>query len=398
MSKRKTIILMFLIIIIAFLCGYSKVENIKTYKEDLKLSSNQIEDNVNDQLDKLDFSKLDNLFESFNKEEKEILKSSSFLSLVKNLIYEQNFSSFQEVFSYLLNLIFNSILQNLPFFVLIFLIAILYGIIDGSQFVKNDGTKKVIFLVCISSISVIIFKIIFSVLESATNSIGLISNILEFLLPIILTLITVIGGVNTASVFQPTLAIFCNVIAKIFSNILLPIFIFLIIFNVVGNLYSSVKLEKFSKFLNSLFKSTIGIVFTVFIAFLSLQGLTSSAIDGISIKTAKYALKSYIPIIGSYLSEGVGLILLSTGLIKNAVGVAGLVVVIFFILKPVIQILILSLIFKLFSAILEVISSDSSKLLYDVSKSLGLLNICLIAIGIMVIIFVSILLSVSNIF
>ena len=90
--------------------------------------------------------------------------------------------------------------------------------------------------------------------------------------------------------------------------------------NVVGKLSSNVKLEKFSKFFSSLFKSIIGVVFTIFIAFLTIHGLTSTSIDKLSIKTAKYALKSYIPILGSYLSAGVGFILLSTSIIKNAVG------------------------------------------------------------------------------
>lgn len=399
MNKVKCFLLLFLIIIFSFGLNLNKDED-KHYTS-LRFSNSEdveIEENIEEQLKDLDFSKIDKILNNFDNNEKNVIKADSFLDVVKNLIYSSNVSTFEDVVKYIINVIFNEILNYIPYLILIFLISILYGIIDGSTFIKNDGTKRVVYISCVGACCVIIFKIVFDLITNTTSTINSVANLLEILLPIILTLIVSLGGTNTATIFQPTLAIFCNVVTKLFVAVLLPIFIFSIIFNIVGNLYTNVKLEKFSKFLNSLFKSIIGIVFTIFIAFLSIQGLTSSTIDGISIKTAKYAIKNYIPILGSYLSDGVGLILLSTSIIKNAVGAAGLVVFIFLILKPIIKILILTLMFKLFSAILEVISKDNSKLLEEVSKSLSLLNLCLISVGLMAIISVSILLSVSNVF
>jgi len=124
-----------------------------------------------------------------------------------------------------------------------------------------------------------------------------------------------------------------------------------------------------------------------------------SSIDGISIKTAKYALKSYIPILGSYLSDGVGLILTSSSLIKNSVGVTGLILLFSTIISPIINIIIVMLLFKLVAALVEPLCDDKiSSFLYSVSKSLNLLNVSLIAIGFMYLVSTSILLLVSNIF
>ena len=357
----------------------------------------EFEEDIEKQLGEIDFSKLDNIVNNLDEKEKNAVNSSSFFNIVKNFIFSENSYSFKELLSYIFSNIFVNITKNLPSFVFILVISLLFSIISNSNFIKSDGTKKIVSFVCTGAISTIVFKIVFSSLKAASTTINSVANILELLLPIILTLIVSIGGVNTASVFQPTLAILCNGVTKLFSLVLVPLFIFSIIFNIVGCLQDNVKLEKFSKFTSSLFKSIIGVVFTIFVAFITLQGLSSSIIDGISIKTAKYALKNYIPILGSYLSDGINIILLSTGIIKNAIGVAGLFVVIFIVLKPILEILILTLLFKFFSAILEIFSDNHSKLLYDVSKSLGMLNLCLIAVGVMSLISVSILLSVSNI-
>ena len=236
-------------------------------------------------------------------------------------------------------------------------------------------------------------------LGSATTVINSISSQMELIFPILLTLITALGATATAATFQPVLATLSAVVTKIFTSILIPVFIFSIVFNIVGNISNNVKLEKFSKFFSSFFNWSVGIIFTVFISFLAIQGLTVSSIDGISIKTAKYALKSYIPILGSYLSDGVGLILTSSSLIKNSVGVTGLILLFSTVLSPILNIIVTMLLFKLTSALLEPLSDGKiSNFLFSVSKSLNLLNTCLIAVGFMYLISTSMLMIVSNIF
>ena len=43
---------------------------------------------------------------------------------------------------------------------------------------------------------------------------------------------------------------------------------------------------------NSIFKTLIGFVFTLFGAFLTIQGISAGSYDGISFKTAKFAIKN----------------------------------------------------------------------------------------------------------
>ena len=140
-------------------------------------------------------------------------------------------------------------------------------------------------------------------------------------------------------------------------------------------------------------------IFTIFIAFLTMQGLTVSSIDSISLKTAKFAIKSYIPILGSYLSDGVSVILAGSVLIKNAVGVSGLLLLFSVVFSPLIKIIIVLLLLKLTSAILEPLGdSKVSNFLFSISKSLNMLVVCLLATSFMYLISVSLLMSCSNVF
>ena len=96
----------------------------------------------------------------------------------------------------------------------------------------------------------------------------------------------------------------------------------------------------------------MGLIFTLFFAIFSLQGIAVGSFDSLSIRTTKYTIKSYIPVMGGYLSDGMDLILSSTLLIKNSVGLVGVLLIITTILSPLLEIVVFSLMLKLISAVL----------------------------------------------
>ena len=358
----------------------------------------ELKENIENQLNDINFDKLNNLVDNLSNQGKDLIEKNDFLSLVKNFIYGNNGNLLQNIFPVFINSFFEDILFFLPYFSLIIAISLIYSMISHFSSDKNKSVSNLINIVCFVAIASVVLKLLLDVIDSVSSVITNIESQTEVIFPVLLTLINALGGVVTATSFQPLLAVLSVGITKLFTLILLPIFISSIIFGIVGNISKNIKLEKFSKFFTSLFGWIIGIVFTIFIAFLTIQGLTVSSIDSISLKTAKYAIKSYIPILGSYLSDGVGLILASSILIKNAIGATGLILIFATILFPIIKIIILILLFKLVSAILESISDEKvSNFLFNISKSLNMLSVCLLAVGFMFLISISLLMGCSNI-
>lgn len=208
---------------------------------------------------------------------------------------------------------------------------------------------------------------------------------------------TAIGGTVSVSVYQPAIALLSGSIMQIFNLVLVPIFIFSLVFAVISNLTSTVKLEKFNSFLNSSFKWLVGSMFTIFIAFMSIQGITAGSHDGISVKTAKFALKSYVPILGGYLADGFNVIVASSVLIKNAIGACGLLLIFVSVLSPILTIVIFSLLLKLTASILEPLSDGRiSSFLFSVSKSLTMLLVILIGVAFMFLIITALIMCSAN--
>ena len=158
------------------------------------------------------------------------------------------------------------------------------------------------------------------------------------------------------------------------------------------------KLDKFNSFISSLFKWCVGIVFTLFFAIFTIQGISAGSFDSLSIRTTKYTIRSYIPVMGGYLSDGMDLILSSSILIKNSIGLVGLFLIITTIISPLLEIVVFSLLLKLTSAILQPMgNSKTSNFLMSTSKSITMLSSCIIAVGFMYLISVGLVMTTSNV-
>ena len=171
------------------------------------------------------------------------------------------------------------------------------------------------------------------------------------------------------------------------------------IFAILGNLTETIKLDKFQSFLSSVFKWAVGIVFTLFTGFLSIQGITAGRYDSVSIKATKFAIKSYIPIIGSYISEGMDFLVLGSILVKNTIGLVGILVLFITIISPIVSILVVKLGMQLSGAILEMCGSKKlSDFINSCSKILVMPIVIILGVAFMYLITVALIMCTANIF
>lgn len=383
--------------LIIFLCvavfGFFNLSPTLTVNANYKNSSElekELSNSVINQIDNLDFSKLESYLIDANANFN-LFNSNNISTIVKQIAQGNYFSSFSNVFEGVLNILFGNIKQVIPLIFIIIAIAILSSILNSLKSSNiNNGVKDVIHFVCFSVVIVIIVGNITSVISITQSTLKLMSGQMEVIFPIMLTLLTAIGGITSVAIYKPIVSVLTSSVSLIFSKFLLPIFIVSFVFLIVGNLSSNIKLNKFNSFFASVFKWVVGFVFTLFGAFLTIQGISAGKFDGVSIKATKFAVKSYIPLIGGYISDGFDLILYSSVIIKNAVGVVGVILLFLTILRPIVQILTLKFAMQLVSAILEPIgekqisnftSSCAKILVYPIVLMLAVAFMYLLSVG-----------------
>ena len=189
-----------------------------------------------------------------------------------------------------------------------------------------------------------------------------------------------------------------SVVMQIFSWVVMPLFIVSMAFSVVSHLAPQTRLDKFVAFFNSLFKWIVGVCFTVFLSFMAIQGITAGSFDSISIRATKMTVSGYVPIIGSYMSQGFDLIMASAVLIKNAVGLSGILLLLGLVLAPIVKIVVLSLAIKLTAAVTQPIGdSRISNFLTTINKSFGMLVACLLGVAFMYLVILALFIMTGNV-
>lgn len=388
---KKAILLILIIGALLFGVSFSQQNHI-VFADDT-----QIEDEINTQLGDIDFSDVENVFDSINGQNSPLFNSSSFLDKIRNLLSGE-FDSGEGVIKNIFNVLFDSVLNILPTTSLIVAISLLGNMINALRPNKGKSISNVIHFVTFGVIVTLILSIVIKMINVSSNTIISLQSQMNAIFPLLLTMLTAMGGTVSASVYQPVMALLTNGILNIFTYLLMPLFIFSVIFSILSNFSNNIKFDKFSSFFNSSFKWIIGFIFTIFSAFMTFQGMTASSVDGISIRTAKYAIRSYVPILGGYLSDGMGVILASSNLIKNAIGMGGLLLMLSSVLSPLVELILFMLALKLVAGIVQPLGSKQiADFVSSISKSMVLLIVLLVGVAFIYFILLGLVMCSANI-
>lgn len=345
----------------------------------------QLEESVLDLIDNLDLTQIEQYFSENSRYFEDFFGIDNFKDFLLALISGEILTDFNSVFSAIISSIktnLSTILSPLIIILIIVLIAVVFKNVRPQ--LNSHSVEEVVFFICFSVVAMLVILLFSNVLKSVSTSIEKMQNQMNAIFPILLLLMTSAGASVSVKAFQPLVLLLSNTISNVFVKILLPISVAVFVLALIDNISTQTKVKNLSNFFSSAYKWIIGIMFTVYTAFLSLQGITASSADGISIKTAKYAIKNYIPMLGGYISDGFEVARVGSLIIKNAVGFSGIILLLFTTLSPIIMIGVLQLSLKLFAAFIESISDTrTSNLLMSVSKSLSLLMTVVLGVAIM---------------
>lgn len=368
--------------------AFAQTQNEEQIKE-------QLQDNVDKNLNDIDFG---DLIDFENQFDGNMIYGGSVVDLIKDIIAGKYNGGFKETVDLLIKTLGVSVKGLLPMLITVVAVAIVFSIMQSlSSGFLSKPTTEIIHFVCYSAIVVMLMTQISFLIAGAVKAVANMSKFMKAIFPIMLTLVTALGGASTTAVYSPMMATLAVGVSSIINVIVLPCFVATMALSVVGALSKGVQLEKLTKFFKSLGEIVIGVVFGLFTTFVTANGISGAMMDNISIKSAKFALASYVPILGGYLSEGFDLAMASVTLVKNALGIGGVIIMLSIILAPVAKIVIFSLGLKLVSGIIEPIGNKRiSEIVYQISTNLTLLVITLLGMAFMFFIMIILIMLTCN--
>lgn len=253
-------------------------------------------------------------------------------------------------------------------------------------------TNYIVFITVVT-LTLVSFRDILSLCYTTIENI---MGLVNVIIPIMISLLVLVGFPITSTALNP---IFIGGIAAI--NIIFKKFIFVAIsiafaILVVNNLTNNIKLNRLSSFIKQINIVALGAVFTLYLGLVSIQGLYVTSFDKFTVKTAKFAVGNFIPVVGGFVSDSVDILLSSSQLIKNVFGGVGLVILVGICLIPIIKILSVILVYKVCSIAIEPVGEDNiSSFLNEVANLMIIILATIIAVTIMFFVTIAILTSIS---
>ena len=235
-------------------------------------------------------------------------------------------------------------------------------------------------------------------LKVGKNAIDQMVSVIQALLPVVLTLLASIGGITSVAVFNPLIFIGISVSSTWIRNILLPMIYFVAALGLISNISDRFHVSALSSFLKQICVFLLGLFLSAFLGVLVVQGATASAVDGISVRTAKFASKNFIPVVGGIFSDTVDTVVGCSLILKNAIGFTGLVAIFLTILFPVMKIMAMVFIYKLAGAVIQPLGEESIvKCLDGMASHLSFIAITVSSVALMFFVAVTVIIASGNI-
>lgn len=225
------------------------------------------------------------------------------------------------------------------------------------QTIQNAFEKKVVSKVAYAIVYIMLIILAMqSFYLAATyvvDTIQLTESFLIALLPLLLGVLASLGHLVSVSFFHPMIILLINVSVFTVSRVVIPLFLISAILQIVSTISTEYKATKLANLIKNLAISIMGILLTVFLGVISVQGTVSAIQDGIAMRAAKFVTGNFIPVIGRIFTDATDTVLSATMLVKNAIGVVGVLILIAIVLFPAIKIFVLSLLYKITTALLQ---------------------------------------------
>lgn len=288
--------------------------------------------------------------------------------------------------------------SNIAIVIKVIIIAIFCAILKNLQDNLQGGTSEIAFYICyLLMISFIIvgFK---DAVMLGQKAIYEIVGFMESIVPALVTFMISMGNVTSSGALYPVVMGVVGIISSLLATFIIPAVLLVAVLSIAGNISDKIQLSKIGGFIKAITVWTMGLILTAFASIVSVEASLAGTIDGVAGKTFKFAFSKSVPFVGQILSDSVETVLGCSLIIKNSIGVLGMIIILGIVLLPLIKILAMALIYKLAAVLVQPITdSRITKCLDDVGGTLVLLFSIIVSISFMFIIAIAALIKTGGI-
>ena len=154
------------------------------------------------------------------------------------------------------------------------------------------------------------------------------------------------GLVGSAAVRQMATMFFCDILLTAIDRLVLPLIQLYIAALCAGSMLRDGRLDAVAEAIKKVVTWTLSGIVMVFTLYLSIAGAVSGTADGAAAKVVKKAIAAAVPVVGNIVSGAADTVMAGAGVLKNTIGVFGVLVVLAACVLPFLQIAVQYLLYK----------------------------------------------------
>ena len=281
------------------------------------------------------------------------------------------------VIEFIFSLAFDKATSLTKNFINIFAVMLILAIVS-SFLNENRQLNLVVGYISVLTILSFIMEPISRILTDAAvglKSSGLFINVY---LPVMVGVIVASRNPSLAITYNTFSIILSNVISFLSNKILAPFISVMFSLNIISSFSDDDYNVKINKSIRRIVVLILSLFSTLYTGMLSMQSILASSTDSFALKGIKFISGTFIPIVGSNVSDAISSVVSSFLIMKSTLGVFVIIVIILINLPVMIELIIWYFFLELCSIFSSLLKIDTITFVYEsLASTISLLNIVL---------------------
>lgn len=288
-------------------------------------------------------------------------------------------------------LFFRQVQQSLSTCSRVLAVCVLAGLLNNvaSSFGK-EAVSRVGNTICLLIVATACAGDFIETYRYCRESMELMIVAVQSLFPIMLPLLLASGKTVAGAVLNPAILGVIAMISSVMDRYILPAVFLSCSLCIAGRMTEQGFLNRAGGLLKDITVFAVGLTVTVLSAFTAVQGTMGKTADSLLLKTARFSVDNFIPLIGGFAADSMDMVLSCTTTIKNAVGLWGVLLLVVALLFPLLKMAAIVFVYRAGAVLADALSGKLiSSCLEDIASAVTTLAVIYTLMGILFIVFVS---------
>lgn len=257
--------------------------------------------------------------------------------------------------------------------VVLICIVLLCSVLGGMEEAGGNGAASALPMACALSIAAVAVSDASTLIGLGSRAIESMEAFSKVLLPTMTAAAAASGSPAGATARQLATLLFSDILMTVIRGLLLPLTYGYIAACTAHAAIGNPGLGRIATTLKWVVTSVLTLILLAFTGYLSVTGVIAGAADAATVKAAKFTMSSLVPVVGGILSDAAETVLAGAGILRNAVGIFGMLAILGMCITPFLYLGGHYLIYKAASALAATVADSRACALIDnIGSAFGL--------------------------